>query len=248
MKTFAWLCALLTVSSCVIETIEQDPPDSRSDVWSECRSDGQYQCWRDWTNDRSRTDCTKVRVICRGNPGQECSANDDCTMGTFCSGDHVCNPSTQCTEDWQCRSGYRCDDRNTCVPNGDNRCNSDGDCASNQHCDLRTSVCTDKGTELPPSCAGVITCATSLPTCAVNAVPLILDGCYTGQCQLISQCDQPPACDAIRSEPACVGRTDCEAIYNGIDCQRIDGTGCQPGEPSCICARFLFASCEDASP
>lgn len=86
----------------------------------------------------------------------------------------------------------------------------------------------------PGSCEGETLCPTLPPDCPENTVPGIGDGCWTGYCIPVSECEALPACSA-QAEDACVGRADCEPVYEGIDCTCV-------GE-DCTCADWVFATC-----
>lgn len=74
------------------------------------------------------------------------------------------------------------------------------------------------------------------PECPPDTVPGIRDGCWTGYCIPVDQCEDLPACSSL-SEPMCVGRSDCAPIYEGVDCT------CD--ELGCTCADWMFSSCEE---
>lgn len=117
--------------------------------------------------------------------------------------------------------GEQCDDGNS---------NDSDGCANN--CQLPVA-----------SCAGAVTCTVLPPTCTTQEVPLLANGCYTGECRLIAACDVPPACTALRAEAVCLARTDCEASYTGRNCQHPDGSACRAGDSACVCESFSFAAC-----
>jgi cysteine-rich repeat protein len=159
-----------------------------------------------------------------------------------------------------CGDGYQrydeqCDDGNKISGDG---CSAD--CQSTEICgngivDIAVGEQCDDGNQIDndgcsnrcklpqPSCAGAITCATVPPTCAISEVPLIANGCYTGQCRSLNLCDIAPVCAAIHLESACLSRSDCQGAYNGINCRRLDGTACVAGDAQCTCESFTFAQC-----
>lgn len=90
----------------------------------------------------------------------------------------------------------------------------------------------------PGSCtndSGVM-CDALPPACPAGTVPGIRDGCWTGYCIPVDQCEDLPACSGL-IEASCVGRSDCAPIYEGVDCT------CD--ELGCTCADWLFSSCEE---
>ncbi len=160
----------------------------------------------------------------------------------------------------QCGDGQRadteaCDDGNQQSGDG---CSAD--CSSTEACGnglvdtVRSEQCDDGNSNnsdtcgndcklTVASCAGTVTCALLPPTCIAEEVPLLVNGCYTGECRLIAACDVPPTCAAIRQEAACLARTDCEASYTGRNCQQPDGSACRAGDTQCVCESFSFAAC-----
>ena len=95
----------------------------------------------------------------------------------------------------------------------------------------------------PDSCGASVTCATAPPACAEGQIPELRDGCYTGACRAIDGCDVPPACTALTHEADCTARTDCEALYTGIDCTDASGNACTMGDTNCTCKEFDLSSC-----
>jgi hypothetical protein len=87
----------------------------------------------------------------------------------------------------------------------------------------------------PGSCVGPITCTTPQPTCPANTLPGRRNGCWTGYCIPIADCDQLPACSEL-NEMDCIGRTDCAPIYQGVNCS-CTTTGC-------TCQSWTFDSCK----
>lgn len=150
-------------------------------------------------------------------PGPGCATSADCPFtGEYCA-PWGCALSCTCGNDREARdAGYGwCDDRHTCEP-GDN-----------PH----------------GACNAGATCATPPPACQPGAVPLVKDGCYTGDCTWIGQCEAPPACSALQHEADCTGRADCAVVSDGVDCTAPDGTACTSSSTSCTCQSFVFASC-----
>jgi hypothetical protein len=53
-----------------------------------------------------------------------------------------------------------------------------------------------------------------------------------------------PTCADIDDEASCLDRSDCEAVYAGVDCSCGQGCECQAGEAGCVCESFEFFRCE----
>ena len=76
------------------------------------------------------------------------------------------------------------------------------------------------------------------PACPVDTVPGILDNWWSGYCIPVHACQSVAECPGL-GESACVNRSDCQAIYEGVDCSCVGDT--------CSCADWLFESCEAGS-
>lgn len=87
----------------------------------------------------------------------------------------------------------------------------------------------------PGQCTGDVICRAEPPDCPEGSAPGIADGCWTDFCIPLEECETPAECSSL-GEQECIGRTDCEGIYQGVDCS------CT-GE-SCVCAEWVFESCE----
>jgi hypothetical protein len=98
-----------------------------------------------------------------------------------------------------------------------------------------TSCAPEGSVQDPGSCVGTITCATPQPTCPANTLPGKRNGCWTGYCIPLAQCDSLPACTTL-AEVGCIGRSDCAPIYEGMNCT-CNGT-------SCTCQTWTFDTCE----
>lgn len=147
-------------------------------------------------------------------PGYACSADAQCAAGCYCAADGTCVEGGFCTRDDQCGDGLSCDEgRNSCDPQGGG------------------------------TCAGEVTCNEVRPNCQADQVPIVENGCWTGACQPIALCDVPPQCDRINTEASCLARAECNAVYNGSNCRRSDGTACRAGDTGCTCESYTFASC-----
>ena len=97
--------------------------------------------------------------------------------------------------------------------------------------------CTPEGqTGDPGNCYEPVTCDAAEPACPEGTTPGIKDGCYTGFCIPLDQCEDAPACATIADEASCIGRADCSPIYRGENCT------CE--ETVCTCETWIFESCE----
>lgn len=213
------------------------------------------------------------------NPGY-CTADDQCGEGQYCdewSG--TCQYGQYCGQDAACPDGYYCDDRGVCQPLG---CQDDSFCAPGCYCDENTGLCQESGycaadaecgegytcdeergtcIPTPPnpgSCAGEVVCDLAAPVCAEGQTPLIKDGCYTGECILIEDCDvpppppPPPACNELATEDECLAReADCAPAYTGVRCTDTnpnDGLSCTDAPQLCVCEDYYFAACVSTAP
>ncbi|HEY4243751.1 MAG TPA: hypothetical protein VGM88_28255 [Kofleriaceae bacterium] len=205
-----------------------------------------------------------------GSSGYACTSNTDCAAGCYCdTSTGTCEEGGFCSTDADCPSGFHCDaDRSSCE--ADPGCTADTDCASGQYCDTSSGTCTDSCTcntdadaqaagfgwcdttrktcmtgENPNGeCAGDVTCNTAAPACAEGQVPLILDGCYTGQCGDITSCAEAPTCSSYQHQDDCTTGS-CTVISIGHDCTKPDGSACTAGDSDCTCASFTYGGCED---
>ncbi len=89
----------------------------------------------------------------------------------------------------------------------------------------------------PGLCEGEVLCDAIAPNCPSDTIPGRRDGCWTGYCIPFAECESLPACSALEEE-SCVARTDCNGLYQGVDCTCV-------GE-SCTCASWLFEGCESS--
>lgn len=86
------------------------------------------------------------------------------------------------------------------------------------------------------NCYDEVTCRALPPECPVGTLPGVINGCWTGYCIPEAQCEAPPTCDAL-TEPQCIGRSDCDTLYTGVDCV-CDANGCE-------CADWVYEGCQD---
>jgi hypothetical protein len=147
-------------------------------------------------------------------PGYQCGGDAECAPGCYC-GNGTCVEGGFCTRDDQCGDGLTCDEtRGSCDPQGGG------------------------------TCAGTVTCNEVKPNCAADTVPLVQNGCWTGACEPLALCDVTPPCDRLNTEPSCLARAECSAVYNGTNCKRTDNTPCRAGDTGCTCESYTFASCQ----
>ena len=198
--------------------------------------------------------------------GFGCKSNQDCAAGCYCNADKACEEAGFCSTNDDCAAGFHCDDRSSCAPNTcsdtvacptgqvceSGTCTVTCECASDQeakdqgfgYCDENTSTC-QPGVDPAGSCSGAVTCNIVPTDCPQGEVPLIKDGCYTGACKAIAQCDTAPSCSALDNQPDCSARIDdCAIVSTGLNCKKPDGTLCQAGDVNCTCESFIFNSCE----
>ncbi len=85
------------------------------------------------------------------------------------------------------------------------------------------------------ACWGEVNCRSLPPECPTDTTPGIANGCWTGGCIPLDECEgAPPACSTLGSEMGCVGRTDCTPYYRGEDC------ACSGDDCSCT---WVFDHC-----
>jgi hypothetical protein len=171
---------------------------------------------------------------------QECSRHDDCVArhsrgdGTSAVGwFESCAPErTGCYGDTECGEGTHCNAADVCLPPPGAGGPGTGDqvpCPS-----VCYGYCVPDEPIDPGSCVGEVACDEEPPECPVDTIPGRRNGCWTGFCIPVAQCDSIPACSTL-GETDCVSRSDCAPIYQGIDCQ-CTGT-------ECVCADWLYDSC-----
>lgn len=89
----------------------------------------------------------------------------------------------------------------------------------------------------PGTCDGLVACDALPPECPVGTVAGVRNGCWSGYCIPDSLCTPPATCESITDEGTCRSRTDCTAVYDGINCV------CDPNGV-CTCQDQKFARCE----
>jgi len=161
----------------------------------------------------------------------ECTGDDCRWVGPTCDGTFTCTRHLDCAAGCYCASG-------TCAEAG--FCGSDADCTAGFTCDRDRSSCEPVG----PSCGGDVVCTATAPACPDHQVPLVENGCYSGACRAIADCEGAPRCGMLAHEDDCLARSDCGGVYEGLDCEKPDGSACHAGDSGCVCASFVCASCE----
>ncbi|MDD9968392.1 MAG: hypothetical protein OXR73_19290 [Myxococcales bacterium] len=54
-------------------------------------------------------------------------------------------------------------------------------------------------------------------------------------------------CSELADESTCADRSDCESTYAGVDCSCGPDCTCKGDEPDCVCARYEFFVCAEAT-
>jgi hypothetical protein len=90
----------------------------------------------------------------------------------------------------------------------------------------------------PGTCTGEILCDALVPDCPDDTVAGRKDGCYTGYCIPVDECESLAACSTL-GEEECVQRSDCDGLYQGVDCTCVGDV--------CSCTSWLFDGCETAA-
>ncbi len=97
------------------------------------------------------------------------------------------------------------------------------------------AYCVDEaGSTDPGSCSEVAECAMPAPDCPEGTVAGVAQGCWTGYCIPLDECDVLPVCSE-QTELQCINQENCEPVYEGLDCT-CDGE-------DCTCAEWVFKSC-----
>lgn len=189
---------------------------------------------------------------CEGLDAQECSRHDDCSAvhssweapgpdGGFTNGiadfqSCIDESGMQgCYSDNDCGNGTHCNADTECLPAPGCGQDSDGDGLSDPCEPVCYGFCVPDPTPNPGTCTSDNVCDIPPPNCPVDTLPGILNDCWTGYCIPTSACESVAECPSL-GESSCVSRSDCRAIYQGVDCS------CN-GE-SCTCTDWDFESCE----
>lgn len=198
-------------------------------------------------------------------PGFECNGDAQCAPGCFCS-NGICAEGGFCVNDKDCGNGFHCDvSRSSCIPNP--VCTSDLACSPGSACDPATGACVEtcacandaeaiekgfgwcdesrktcmKGIDPKGACLGDITCTAQAPACPAGQVALRKDGCFTGGCRAIAECEAAPVCPSLQHQVDCQARSaDCSTIFLGHNCH---GTTCGVSDDDCVCESYTFQSC-----
>jgi hypothetical protein len=179
---------------------------------------------------------------CEGLEAQGCSRHDDCVAvhaegrgdrpGEFVACADELPAAVSCSSHADCQPGQHCNAEELCLP--------PPDCAPGEPCpQVCSGYCVDNDGSAG-DCYAEVSCDRVAPACPEGTLAGVRDGCWTGYCVPQSHCpDEAPqsvACSELTEEAACVQRSDCTALYRGVDC------GCD-GD-SCTCAGQVFARCE----
>jgi len=101
------------------------------------------------------------------------------------------------------------------------------DCGTGNLCVVTPAAPTTATCE-PSATAGTCgnaSCDIVPPNCPVGTTPgIAAAGCYTGFCIPTVEC-AAMACASLASESACLARSDCDAVYDGMNCT-CDKNGC----------------------
>lgn len=132
---------------------------------------------------------------------------------------------------------FTCSQHDDCVAVHADSCGGGGDGLADPACVAADFLrCGDEPNRTGAgNCYDEVTCDEAAPECPPETLPGVLDGCYTGFCIPLDQCEAAPACDTV-DETTCVGRADCAPSYRGVDCI-CDVNGC-------TCASFEFTGCD----
>lgn len=208
------------------------------------QADGQVDtvfvgCW-----DNSDDYAADPSLACEQLDAWNCSMRDDCSPlhadgscmpdamgGTLCwyGNFATCMPEVVpgCTSDDHCAPGWEC-----VVPDS---CAGEPPCSGAPGEDCSTSCA---GTCVPAagSCNGEVLCDSVPPACPPDRVPGVANGCWTGECILLSDCEPPTLdCRAIPSQEECLAQDACMPVYGGLNCS-CDDSGC-------TCEQWVYEGC-----
>ncbi len=103
-------------------------------------------------------------------------------------------------------------------------CTTSAECASGNNC--QSGAC--------------VPCAGGICVCRRDDDCPALDVCD----HLAGTCGPPIVrCTEITVEATCIDRTDCQAVYAGVNCRDAQGGACTSADPECTCETFSFAAC-----
>ncbi len=171
-----------------------------------------------------------VYAACRPEVIKDCITDDECGEHGHCS-----------TSDGDCLPNPHCPD-GSCPAVCYGKCVSDGDvcsnvsCSAGSHCEAQ---CHADGT-CDPVCAPDQNLCTSIDCgpgfeCVETCQGEDPNNPGCGICD--ASCMPVGTCESLTTEPACVGRADCTAVYTGEDCTCYsNGT--------CDCEVLTYARCE----
>ncbi len=177
---------------------------------------------------------------CEEKTAYECTSSDSCVAIYDDNGFSRCqNEKVGCYGDQDCSANSICNASEICLlPPG---CGSSPSTAC-------PAVCYGFCTPAMSSCFGPITCTDVAPSCRTGEVPLTSNGCYTGQCGAITDCEaitgncqDQVACDLPSpSCPADTTATVANGCYTGqcipdflcgsITCSELDEATCNTSQ------------------
>ncbi len=97
--------------------------------------------------------------------------------------------------------------------------------------------CASEGDPIDPgNCYEPVTCDAATPDCPDGTTPGIKNGCYTGYCIPLDQCEDAPACETLADEASCIARSDCQPMGWGENCTCDDND-------VCTCETWVYESC-----
>lgn len=260
---FALVLAIPTASACFYESGEEpclEEPSSDSnialyrnpytgqceDLWGSGSGGGGGFC-EDGVEVTDRAPIPDWAICsgqCQGLTTNECLSADEC-RGIYistCGGDVPCEQSeTNYIDCWSIApnpgfSNAGCDTYDA------DECSRHNECSAVHAPRFNGGAadflfCTDEtGANGPGSCTGEIGCRAEPPNCPEGTTPGIIDGCWSGFCIPLDQCEALPTCDG-QAEESCVASGNCDPIYQGVNCV-CEGDVCE-------CERWDYESCED---
>lgn len=134
-----------------------------------------------------------------------------------------------CVSDDQCGPGWACE-----IPDS---CGVEPPCsgAPDQDC---SSTCAGTCVPAAGSCNGEVFCDAEPPGCPPDRVPGVSNGCWTGQCILVENCEPPMLdCRAIPSQDECLAQDACMPVYGGL--------GCTCDDSGCSCREWVYEGCRN---
>ncbi|MBL4633538.1 MAG: hypothetical protein JKY56_06690 [Kofleriaceae bacterium] len=187
--------------------------------------------------------------ICNGNC--ETLGENDCLIDNECRGIYI----STCGGDVPCQGSddtfSECWSVSDSPPLSESGCSSydAGECSRHNECSAVHApkfnggasdfyFCRDEADTGPGSCTGDVNCRALPPECPAGTTPGIMDGCWSGFCIPLDQCESLPSCED-KGEELCVASSYCDPIYQGVNCE------CQGDQ--CECERWDYQHCEGST-